>query len=105
MVETAQKNITELGRRVRVLNCLFEISRLVERRGFSLEEILQGIVNLIPTAWQYPEITCAKIALEDQEFITSNFKETIWKQSADVIVGEKLSGKLMVYYLEENDQP
>ncbi|MEA1952047.1 MAG: LuxR family transcriptional regulator, partial [Planctomycetota bacterium] len=46
-----------LRERLKELNCLYEISRLVESRGGSLAEILQGAVDLIPPSWQYPE-TC-----------------------------------------------
>ena len=59
--EELQKSMSELAERVKELNCLFEISRLVEKRKLTLDEILQGIVDLIPSAWQYPDITCAKI--------------------------------------------
>ena len=78
--EELQKSMSELDERVKELNCLFEISRLVEKRKLSLDEILQGIVDLIPPAWQYPDITCAKINLNGKEFKTHNFKETIWQQ-------------------------
>ena len=50
-----------LGERVKELNCLYNISKLRERTDFSLEDILQSIVDFIPSAWQYPEITCARI--------------------------------------------
>jgi hypothetical protein len=33
---------------VRALNCLYGVSRLVEQAGNSLEQILQGTVDLIP---------------------------------------------------------
>ena len=58
-----QKSMSELDERVKELDCLLEISRLVEIRKLTLDEILQGIVDLIPPAWQYPEITCAQIIL------------------------------------------
>ncbi|NIN68949.1 MAG: LuxR family transcriptional regulator, partial [Anaerolineae bacterium] len=88
-----------LNERVKELNCLFEISRLVERPGISLEEILQGVVDLIPAAWQYPEITCARLTLKDQEFQTENFEESTWQQLADIAVQAERVGTLQVYYL------
>ena len=68
----------ELGERIKELNCLFEISRLREETGHSMEETLKKMVNVISLAWQYPEITCSRLTLEDQEYKTSNFKETAW---------------------------
>lgn len=99
-----QKTIHDLAERVKELNCLFEISRLVERRRLSIEEILQGIVEFIPPACQYPDITCAKITIEDQEFKTGNFKETNWKLGQNIIVNKKKAGTLVVYYLEEKPE-
>ena len=66
-----------LRQRVKELNCLYGISHLVEKRGISLEEIIQGTVDLIPSGWQYPEITCARIIMGDQEFKTKNFRKTL----------------------------
>jgi PAS domain S-box-containing protein len=99
-----QKSMSELEKRVKELNCLFEISRLVEKRRLTLEEILKGIADLIAPAWQYPDITCAKINLIEKEFNTHNFKETIWQQVSDVIVHGVPSGKLVVCYLEERPE-
>jgi PAS domain S-box-containing protein len=96
-----QKSMDEVGERIKELNCLFEISRLVERRRLTLEEILQGIVELIPPALRYPEITCAKIILEDQEFSTGSFEETKWVLTQNIVVHLKTVGAIAVYYLEE----
>ncbi|MGD8716886.1 MAG: ATP-binding protein, partial [Desulfobacterales bacterium] len=99
-----QKIMSEVDERIKELNCFFGISRLVERRGLNLEEILQGIVDLIPPAWQYPENTCANINLKDQEFRTGNFKETQWGLTQSIVVNDKAVGTLVVYYLEERPE-
>jgi len=99
-----QKSMRELDGRVKELDCLFEISRVVEKRRLSLEEILQGIVDLIPPAWHYPDITCAQINLNRKELKTLNFKETNWQQVSDVHVHGVPSGKLVVCYLEERPE-
>jgi DNA-binding CsgD family transcriptional regulator len=90
-----------LGERVKELNCFYSISKLIEQGNVSLEEIVQGIVNLIPPSLRYPQITCARIILEDQEFRTGNFKETAWKQASDITMNNERIGTLEVYCLEE----
>ena len=40
-----------LSERIKELNCLYGISRLVENRNLSIEATLQSVVNLIPPAW------------------------------------------------------
>jgi PAS domain S-box-containing protein len=99
-----RKKTHDLGIRVKELNCLYGIANLVEQKDLSLEEILQGTVNLIPLSWQYPEITCARIILHGREWKTNNFRETVWKQSCDIKVHGEPSGVLEVYYREEKPE-
>jgi signal transduction histidine kinase len=91
----------QLGERVKELNCLYGISMLVEQPGITLEEIVQGTADLIPPSWQYPEVTCARIVLEDQESKTENFRETAWRQAADIRARGERIGSVEVCYLEE----
>ena len=91
----------DLVERIKELNCLYGVSRLVEKENISLDDILQGVVELIPPAWQYPEVTCACINLKDKRFRTPNFAETLWKQVEAIIVNGKQVGTLEVCYLEE----
>ncbi len=99
--EELKKRTHDISERVKELDCLFGISQLVETAGISLEEILQGTVDLLPKAWQYPDITTARIILDDQEFKTKNFKKTQWCQVSDIIVHGQLSGQVAVYYLAQ----
>jgi len=99
--EVLRNRTHDLGERVKELNCLYGISHLVEKYGVSMEEILQGTVDLIPSAWRYPEAACARIILGDREFRTRIFQETMWKQKGDIIVYGHQLGSLEVYYLEE----
>ncbi|MEI7451256.1 MAG: PAS domain S-box protein, partial [Desulfomonile sp.] len=91
----------ELEERIRELNCLFGISKIIENRDLSLDETFQGVLDLIPQGWQYPRITSATIILQDREFKTESFAAPVSKQSADIIVYGKISGILEVGYLEE----
>lgn len=96
-----QRRTHELNERVKKLNCFYGISHLVEDHGTSLEEILQGTADLIPPSWQYPEITCARISLNDLEYKTENFKETRWKQISKIRVKGRPIGTLEINYLKE----
>jgi pyruvate,water dikinase len=92
----------ELKERVKELNCFYRITKIVNDSRLSIDEALQKIVELMPPAWQYPDITCVRIILEGKkDFITENYKKTKWSLSSDIIVDEKKIGTLEVYYLEE----
>lgn len=87
--------------RIKELNCLYEISSSREGNDFSLDGILQEMVDFIPPACQHPEITCARIIFDDYEFTTKNFSDTTWKQSFSIMVHNKSIGVLEVCRLEK----
>ena len=62
---------------------------------------MQGIVDLIPSSLQYPELACSRIVLENGTFKTENFRETTWKLSIDFFAQGKRVGEVEVCYLEE----
>lgn len=104
-VETArrekEKALGELDDRVKKLNCLYGLSRLEEKTGEILEQLLQETVSLIPSSWQYPGITCAKVSVGEKQYTSGQFEETPWKQSADINVHGEVVGIVEIYYLEE----
>jgi len=92
----------KLKERVKELKCLYDISSLSVVPNYSLDDVLQAIVDLIPPAIQYPEIACARIRFDGYEFVTKNFKETIWKLSEAVKVNNERIGSLEVFHFKEN---
>ncbi|MDD5015003.1 MAG: PAS domain S-box protein [Atribacterota bacterium] len=102
--EKVNKQTHDLKERVKEFSCLFKLSQLIEKPDVSLEEIIQELVNFLPSAWQYPEITCARIILGNKIFKTENFKETAWKQIGNIRINKKTIGTLEIYYLEERPE-
>ena len=99
-----QQLMHSLQERVKELNCLYGISKIVEKHADSLDAIMKGIVDLIAPAWQYPAVTCARIIVDGKEYRTDNFGQTEWKQAADIFVSGTALGKVEVYYLEEKPE-
>ena len=100
--ECLKKTTRDLHERVKELSCLYNISKLVENDDLTIDGILQGIINLIPQSWRYPEITCARIKLIDRSFRTANFRETEWVQSEKIIVNKEHVGFIEVFLIESN---
>ncbi|ODS36409.1 MAG: hypothetical protein A7316_02680 [Candidatus Altiarchaeales archaeon WOR_SM1_86-2] len=96
-----ERRTRQLGERIKELKSLYGIANLVQKPNISLEEVLQGAVEIIPSGWQYPEVTRARIILEGKEYRTENFRESAWKQTSDITVHGKRSGIVEVYYLKE----
>jgi hypothetical protein len=86
--------------RVKELSCINQTTYIL-KEGKPIEETLQQIVLLLPSAWQYPEFTEARIRFCDKSFETPDFKETTWKmiQDFDTIDNEK--GTIEIYYTRE----
>ena len=98
---TTHYELDELKERVKELNCLYSLTNVVKNGSLSFDEALRKIVELIPPAWRYPDITCARIRIDGKEFKTKNFKETKWSQISNIILDNKKIGALEIYYLEE----
>ncbi len=90
-----------LHERIKELGCINAISRLTTKFGLSIEEFVRQAVGLLPSGWQYPEICAARITLNSTEFKTANFRETEWRQKADILVHRKKFGTVTICYLEE----
>ena len=101
MEETLTQQTHALKERIKEINCLYSISKIVEKADISLNEIYQGVIEVIPCSWQYPEITCAQLVINGKEFVTQNYGQIPWKQSADIISYGERVGILSVGYREE----
>lgn len=102
--KTGEYGIDALKERVKELNCLYSLTNIVKDKKRSLDESLQKIVELIPPSWQYPDITCARITVDNKEYKTKNFQVTRWKQISEIVYDDKKIGAIEVYYLEERPE-
>jgi two-component system cell cycle sensor histidine kinase/response regulator CckA len=100
MEDALKKKTHDLNERVKELNCLYAISKLIETPDISLDEIIQGVVDLIPLALVHPENTCSRIFIDGKEYKTKNFKKANRKLSNDIFINDKRMGVLEVYQLE-----
>lgn len=92
-----------LRERVRELECQHKFAALCASAHMSLPEFLGAAVEAVPPGWQYPEITCARISLDGEDFETRNFKETKWMQSAQIPL-ESGAGRIDVCYLKKKPE-
>lgn len=104
--QEALKKVTfDLGERVKELNCLYAISESFERPNVSLDEILQSTVDIIPSAWQYPDLARARVLLGDRRYECVDFRETPWKLRTEIAVSPEEHGLLEICYKERRWNP
>ncbi len=100
--ETEQAKVeSELHERIKELNCLYGVSQLAERNFNSLDNMLEALVNFLPHAWQYPDVTCSRIVFKGETYKSEGFKVTEWRQSARIYVYSQPVGEVAIFYLEE----
>jgi two-component system, NtrC family, sensor kinase len=93
-----------LRERVKELTCLYGICQIAAKPNKSLDEVLQDVVELFPPAWQYPEITCGRITVDDREYVTPGFRDGPHCQAADLIVSGSNAGRIEVIYTEDRPE-
>jgi PAS domain S-box-containing protein len=98
--DTLQQLTDRLTERVKELDCLYNISKIIETPDISIEELLSRAVEHLPMAWQYPFLTCARIVLQDQTYETANFQESELRLECNITVRGESIGRVEVDYLQ-----
>ncbi len=93
-----------LRERVKELTGLYELSRLTEAVDRDPPEVLSRVVELLPPAWQYPEITVGRIELDGATWETGESGRVVAWQEAPILVQGIARGKLQVGYTEERPE-
>ena len=93
--------LRDLQERSKELSCLYRIEDLLNDGNASLESLLKGVVDIIPSGWQYPELCEAKITYSDETYASKSYAETPYKQCIDILLQEKNVGQLCVAYRNE----
>ncbi len=99
--QSIDKLIDTLEERVKELNVLYEIEEILHQDMLNLDDIFNRIVNLLPSAFQYPEICKVLIVYQNKEFKTNNFKDSPWALNADLRFQDRNVGWIRVCYIEE----
>ena len=97
--EQNRKLIQNLGERVKELTALHLSARILHDEARTVADLLQTIVALLPPAFQYPDVTAARIRFGDKQFETPNFSPTSWSLVAPFTVGN-LDCAIEVVHLE-----
>lgn len=96
--EKAQLDLLE---RIKELSCLYGIARLAADTSMSIDRVLKGIVEILPSAWLYPDIAFAKIVLDDRTYSICDYRRARHRQRVSIIIGGRRRGHVEVAYREE----
>lgn len=87
-----------LRERVKELGCLYEISQMAQRPDIEIEEVLDRTVDILPPAFQYPELAAARICLDDRIYATASLRDTDLKLTSPIVVDGTARGSVEVRY-------
>jgi signal transduction histidine kinase len=87
-----------LRERIKELTCLYDIARLMVQSDLSSERIFQSIAELIPPAWQYPQLAAGRIVLDGQAYCTTGFVGHGRRQISEIWVNGEKRGHVEVIY-------
>ena len=93
--------INQLQERAKELNCLYEIQELLSDKEKDTGAVLNGIIQVIPSGWQYPDICAARIVYRQIQAQSSAFQETEWLLESDIVAYDEQVGKVQVFYTEK----
>ena len=93
--------IHELKERAKELNCLYEVQELLGQPGRPLDEICRGLIEKLPSGWQYPDYCQVRIDLQGQVYTSPHLLETGWVQAAKIPVQDEVVGEIRIYYSRE----
>ena len=92
-----------LRERVKELSCLYEIDELVQQQDVMLDDLLQGVVELMPPAWQYPDMATARLVVDNRSYESSNFNDQGSSLRSDIVCGGEKRGFVELVYLGGED--
>ncbi len=86
--------------RLKELNCINKTTEII-KQGLPIDETLQTICNILPSAYQYAKEALCQIEYHGKKYTTDVFIETAWTQQAIFATAEGKKGKITVSYTKE----
>jgi PAS domain S-box-containing protein len=89
-----------LNERVKELDCLYSVSRLLENYDMPFHQIAHNLVRIVASAFSYPDCASVRITLDEKTFDTEGYHTTRWKHAVPIKVHGDSIGSIEVCYSE-----
>lgn len=94
----------ELQQRLKHLNCLYGLSKIVNRQEIPLEQIFHETVYLIRDAFRYPNAMCVRITFDGIRYETDNFTKSESSRQTRIKAQNEDVGAIEVYHIAGTSQ-
>ena len=96
-----ESELSSLRERAKELKCMYEVISALSRRDDLPQDVFRSVLDAIPPAWQYPEITTARIEYFGRTHALPDFGETPWRQHSPISIWRTRVGAIEVLYKQE----
>lgn len=90
-----------LQERAKELQCLYQVDELLHQGGLATADVLNGVIQALPPAWQYPAICRARLVLGGTSYEGGGFRTTAWSLRSPIRIQGEPGGFIEVVYVEE----
>lgn len=80
------------------LSCLYEIAKIVAHTETTVAQVLQAIVDVVPSAFQFPNQVYARIVIDNRVFMTEGFSESDYVIRDNLQMARPSHGVIEVFY-------
>jgi PAS domain S-box-containing protein len=85
----------ELNRRIKEIDLFRDIADLVSQKDVQLEDVLQGIANLLPQTAYNPQGVCVSVSVGDRSYFSGSLETCRKLFELDLKAGDEIVGKLV----------
>jgi len=96
-----QDMVRDLSERAKELACLYRVEEILQQGDRPLGEVIQAILDVIPSGWQYSHLCQVRLTLDQEVHSSDGFRATPWRQSSPIVVDEQEAGRIEVFYQQE----
>jgi len=106
MTRTDQRQVDlnhahDLSERTKELKCLYGTFKLFNMMDVPWEKVLQEVVDLIPSGWQFSEIACARLMIGDMEYRSERYMQSKWILTTTIVANKEQLGIVEIAYSEK----
>src|SRR3954471_14683122 len=92
------EELWSLKERAKELRCLYTVASALAHRGEAPQVVFQWVLDALPSAWQYPEDTTARIEYFGRTHALTDFVDTPHRLRSPISIWRTLVGAIEVHY-------
>jgi len=93
-------SLAQLKERAKELKCLYDVEEILQDKELTLGKVFHKIAEIVPKGYQLPGVCFCRINYENSNYNLSEFQESAWFQTSDIIVDNSVKGNISVFYTE-----